>query len=272
MFMLKHIGKILIIAILAISVIGGVGYPAVVKRVNGEVKEATTITEKVNNSLNDEVKQETTTQITKEETTEATKPNNENAKVTQTTVKQDTVVKDKSTNTNKTTTAQNSKPNKPKPENTTVEQTTKPAQISLLTLEPLPESYEAIAFERMFFDKINYQRTSRGLQQLIWNDNLHALTGIRAKETTTKWSHERPNGKMPASLLDERNISRSAFGENLAKGTPMEEQYIDALVEGLMNSPGHKANILNPKYKYSAIGAATDANGIVYVTQLFYTD
>lgn len=156
-------------------------------------------------------------------------------------------------------------------ETTTKPVTTQPAQRSLLQATDIPGKYTATSFEKAFFDRINLERTSRGLPALIWNDNLHAFSGVRAKEIITKWGHERPNGKMPASLLDENNISRSAFGENLVRGTPMEEKYIDALVEALMNSPGHKANILSTSYKYSSISAFTDSNGLVYVVQLFYT-
>ncbi len=270
--MYKNLSKILIIAILAISFIGNIGYRAVADKTDGGVKETSTIVDQLSKASDDEAETAETTQTANNEATETTRPhNNENAKANQTTVKQSTVVKGKNTNTSATTNAQNSKPNKPQSKNTYVEQTTKATQASILTLEPMPESYEPTEFERLFFDKINYERTSRGLKPFIWNDNLHALTGIRANEIVSKWSHERPNGKMPISLLDERNVSYTKFGENIAAGTPMEEQYIDSLVEALMKSEGHRANILNPDYKYSAIGAKTDANGIVYVAQLFYT-
>lgn len=54
-------------------------------------------------------------------------------------------------------------------------------------------------------------------------------------------------------------------GENVAYGYPSGK----AAVGAWMNSPGHKANILNKEYRVLAVGAYTDKNGTWYVAQVF---
>lgn len=41
------------------------------------------------------------------------------------------------------------------------------------------------------------------------------------------------------------------------------------MVDSWMNSPGHRANILNPDYDRAGIGVAVDAEEAVYATQNF---
>jgi len=40
-------------------------------------------------------------------------------------------------------------------------------------------------------------------------------------------------------------------------------------MQGWMNSPGHRANILNSSFTQLGVGVATDSNGRIYWTQQF---
>jgi uncharacterized protein YkwD len=44
---------------------------------------------------------------------------------------------------------------------------------------------------------------------------------------------------------------------------------IQHVVEGWMNSPGHRKNILEPRWKESGIGIFINSNGTYYFTQVF---
>jgi uncharacterized protein YkwD len=54
-------------------------------------------------------------------------------------------------------------------------------------------------------------------------------------------------------------------GENIAAGYTS----VGAVTSGWMNSPGHKANILNPSFKIISVGVAQAANGTYYWVEDF---
>lgn len=56
-----------------------------------------------------------------------------------------------------------------------------------------------------------------------------------------------------------------AWAENVASG-----QQPNQVVAAWMNSPGHRANILNPRYTEIGVGFARDASGRSYFTQNFH--
>src|SRR5712691_8897388 len=60
------------------------------------------------------------------------------------------------------------------------------------------------------------------------------------------------------------DMGASFLGENVAMGTS-----IDYAQSALINSPAHRQNILDPRFNYVGIGAATDAAGQVYITEDF---
>lgn len=119
-------------------------------------------------------------------------------------------------------------------------------------------------FVDQVISKTNAERTKAGLPKLSKNTKLCQAAQERAKETVTKFSHTRPNGKDCFSILKEYNITYSAAGENIAYGyvTP------DDVVKGWMGSPGHKANILNKRYKSIGVGFY-EKNGAKYWVQMF---
>jgi uncharacterized protein YkwD len=58
-------------------------------------------------------------------------------------------------------------------------------------------------------------------------------------------------GKTPFERMREGGVQFSAAGENLALAPTVQIAH-----DGLMNSPGHRANILNPRYRRVGIGVA----------------
>jgi len=108
---------------------------------------------------------------------------------------------------------------------------------------------------------INAERTRAGKSTLRMDTALTKTAMRRAAETTVSFSHTRPNGKHWTELLPAGN---TWWGENLAVGQPTAA---DAM-KGLMNSPGHKANILHDKFTSVGIGVF-EHNGSRYWVQTF---
>jgi uncharacterized protein YkwD len=111
---------------------------------------------------------------------------------------------------------------------------------------------------------VNIERSKAGLSALTTNSTLTAAANKRAQETKQSFSHTRPNGTSAFTVLGEYGISYRAAGENIAYGqrTPQE------VVTGWMNSPGHRANILNSNFGKIGIGVY-QSNGVIYWSQLF---
>jgi len=123
---------------------------------------------------------------------------------------------------------------------------------------------------------VNAERAALGLPPLSENPQLDAAaTGMAQRIVTDHFfSHDTPDGKNVVERIEPTGyIPNSAdwvVGENLAWGsgalsTPQ------AIVNGWMNSPGHKANILAPDYKDIGLAAAMGSpsasvsGGTVYV-------
>lgn len=103
---------------------------------------------------------------------------------------------------------------------------------------------------------MNQERANAGIGGISQNASLDAVAQIRAQEIAQSFSHTRPNGTSCFTVLDEGGIAYMTAGENIAAG------YGDpaSVMSGWMNSPGHRANILNGSFGQVGIGYYTDPN------------
>ena len=93
---------------------------------------------------------------------------------------------------------------------------------------------------------------------------LSEAAAVRAREIARSFSHTRPSGASFSSALSESGVSYLRAGENIASGQKSASEVVNAW----MNSPGHRANILNSSY--SRIGSASvNIDGTHYWVQLF---
>ena len=112
---------------------------------------------------------------------------------------------------------------------------------------------------------VNIERAANGAAPLNGsNSSLTQAANLRSKELVANFSHTRPNGAPAKSVTSEFNISWGAFGENIAYG----QTSAQSVVQGWMNSPGHRRNILSPDFTSIGVGVY-ESNGILYWTQLF---
>lgn len=110
----------------------------------------------------------------------------------------------------------------------------------------------------------NSARSQNGYAALIEDGALSEAAAVRAREIARSFSHTRPSGASFSSALSESGVSYLRAGENIASGQKSASEVVNAW----MNSPGHRANILNSSY--SRIGSASvNVGGTLYWVQLF---
>jgi len=129
--------------------------------------------------------------------------------------------------------------------------------------------YTPTAFEAKLFNAINSKREENALPLLNWSDCLHTLAKERADESLTLFSHTRPGGKKPSSVLTEKNISFTLFGECLLKGTKENDEGVNLLINGLLKEKDQSDIVLSKDYSYAAVAVSLDENGDVNAVILF---
>ncbi len=114
---------------------------------------------------------------------------------------------------------------------------------------------------------VNVQRSKAGLQQLKSNWQLCRVARYKSADMANNgyFSHTSPTYGSPFKMMESFGLRFSAAGENIAYGqrTPAE------VMNGWMNSPGHRSNILNGTYTEIGVGLAKNKNGVCYWTQQF---
>jgi len=114
-----------------------------------------------------------------------------------------------------------------------------------------------------FLSKVNASRADHGLPALTMVSDLHSLA--------TSWSAHMAAGGCGGGedICHNPNLTSDvsnwqAVGENVGVGPS-----VDAIETAFMNSPEHRANILDPDYTEIGIGTAVGKDGRLYVTQDF---
>ncbi len=104
----------------------------------------------------------------------------------------------------------------------------------------------------------NNEREQNALSDLTLNSTLSQAAQAKANDMITRnyWSHTTPDGKEPWVFINQVGYQYQAAGENLAYGFSDNA----STVTGWMNSPGHRANILNGTYSEVGFGIAHGPN------------
>ncbi len=137
--------------------------------------------------------------------------------------------------------------------------------------QPTTQPSGSASYNKEFADKVielvNAARAKEGLSPLTKDTTLTSLSNIRSKETATLFSHQRPDGTSWSTVLKQNNVSYTSAAENIAAGQNTPE----AVVKEWMNSPSHRANIMNSKYNKIGVSCYVDQNAPYryYWEQLF---
>jgi hypothetical protein len=104
----------------------------------------------------------------------------------------------------------------------------------------------------------NQQRISNGETNLQENSQLDQAAQAKANDMATRdyWSHNTPDGQAPWTFITAAGYSYQTAGENLAYGFTTASDTIT----GWMNSPGHRANLLNASFTEVGFGVVNIAN------------
>lgn len=110
--------------------------------------------------------------------------------------------------------------------------------------------------ETEMYKLINQERVKVGLNELSWAPEIVPLARAHASDMWERkyFGHVSPEGNDVGDRLDGADISYSFAGENLALAPTLSTAHT-----GLMNSEGHRANILEPKFKKVGIGVIDNA-------------
>lgn len=120
--------------------------------------------------------------------------------------------------------------------------------------------------EKRMFELVNQERVKVGVAPLLW-DEKQAEVGRKHSEDMFKrgyFSHYSPQGKDVGDRLEAAGIKYSFAGENLALAPDVSRAHT-----GLMNSEGHRRNILDPAFKKLGIGAIDGGAYGKMFTQVF---
>lgn len=120
------------------------------------------------------------------------------------------------------------------------------------------------AYEQEVIRLVNEIRADQGLKPLTYDWQLARVARYKSQDMKDNryFSHNSPVYGTPFQMMKSFGISYRSAGENIAKGyaTPQ------AVVNGWMNSSGHRANILNANFTHIGVGYVSGGN---YWTQMF---
>ena len=173
--------------------------------------------------------------------------------------------------------------------------TTSPMQAATTTTQPGPittttivseyastENYGTLAWlEKRTFDLVNDERAGMGLERLLWNEEIADVCRLHSKDMADHYYlfnesvynvHTGSDGSNSSyRLIRDGVLYWNLTGENVAmiQTTRMGmEEVAQEAVEGWMDSPTHRANILRPEFDEAGMGART-SNDTYYFTQDF---
>lgn len=124
-------------------------------------------------------------------------------------------------------------------------------------------------FEYQMFDLTNATRVNHQLNILTWDEHVKETARDHSMDMAVNnyFDHTNLEGESPFDRMQDDNINFSVAGENLAYG-----QFSSIFAhEGLMNSLGHRKNILQSDFQYLGVGVAFNDESHPYYTQNYYS-
>lgn len=149
--------------------------------------------------------------------------------------------------------------------------------LNLLTIQPGSDERVTLPFkvnntrarpelEAQMLALVNQERAAAGLPALKADPELTPVARKHSADMFSRgyFAHETPEGRDPFDRIREAEVSFVTAGENLALARSVRVAHT-----GLMNSPGHRANILRPQFGRVGIGIMDGGYRGLMVTQNF---
>lgn len=120
--------------------------------------------------------------------------------------------------------------------------------------------------EAKMLELVNKERVAKGLKPLKADPELAAVARRHSRDMFARgyFAHISPEGKKPFDRIRDHKLKFLTAGENLALGRSLKQCH-----EGLMQSPGHRANILRPGFGRVGIGILDGGIYGLMITQNF---
>ncbi|WP_101295090.1 CAP domain-containing protein [Halegenticoccus soli] len=172
-----------------------------------------------------------------------------------------------------------------------------PADRPAVSDEAVQHGVNRTALEYAIHAEVNDRRTERGLDPVAFDPELREVARYHSEDMAERgyFAHVSPEGEDLSDRYEKfgyecrvrvSGLKYATGGENIAKnyrGAPVatdggveryetEEELAAAIVEGWMNSPSHRENLLQPYWENEGIGVAVtteDGRTAVYATQNF---
>ena len=169
------------------------------------------------------------------------------------------------TTTAPTTTTTTTTTTRPKPITTTPPRTT---TTTTTTWKPKPptQAPSADTDETAVLAIVNDERAKAGCNPVKWNDDLATAARLHSVDMATRdyFDHTSLDGRSPFERMEAQGYD-SPGGENIAAG----QRTPESVMESWMNSPGHRANILNCDFTTLGVGIGEGGDYGIYWTQNF---
>ena len=111
-------------------------------------------------------------------------------------------------------------------------------------------------FDREILELVNQERADAGIDPLSINSQLDEVANLHTDEMVQAdlLSHQLPNEADMEARFSETGYDGMVVAENLAAGGGTLFDTPEEVVEGWMNSPEHRENILNPEFTDLGVG------------------
>jgi hypothetical protein len=144
--------------------------------------------------------------------------------------------------------------------------------IAAITFGPVVPVFSSAITSSNIISLTNQSRSEFNLSSLTENTALDEAAQTKANDMLARgyFSHNTPDGKTPWTFIEASGYSYLSAGENLAVNFTEAENVETAW----MNSPGHKANILNKNFEEIGIGISQgefEGHSAIFVVQMFGT-
>jgi len=143
-----------------------------------------------------------------------------------------------------------------------------------LGLVPKPENCLAKGdadLERQVYELVNAERAKQNPPLPALKEDSKLTEAARSHSTdqacTDNLSHDGSNGSSAGDRITAVGYTFSTWGENVAAGQTTAQEVMD----GWMNSEGHRANILSPDFTQIGVGYMAVPDAMPYWTQVFAT-
>lgn len=114
---------------------------------------------------------------------------------------------------------------------------------------------------------VNVERKKAGLQPLTLDNTLNRIAAEKARDMAVNgyFSHDSPTYGTPFDMMRSFGVDYKSAGENIAAG----QRTAQEVMQSWMNSSGHRANILSPKYTKLGVGYYDAGSKAPYWAQEF---